>query len=419
MADTDVVPVSELSLAKDRIRILLLEGIHPSAVETYAAAGYRNVERLTTALDPQELEERVADVHVLGIRSRTRVTVEVLAAAPKLFCVGCFCIGTNQVDLEAAKLAGIPVFNAPYSNTRSVAELVVGEIIMLFRGVHQRSFRAHAGMWAKSVEGSSEIRGKALGIVGYGHIGSQLSVLAEAMGMQIHYYDIVDKLSLGNARSCASLGELLAVADVVSLHVPATPETVNMIGAGEVRAMRPGSYLVNASRGNVVDLEALADAVRGGHIAGAAIDVYPTEPSSRDEPLETPLRGLDQVILTPHIGGSTREAQESIGSEVADKLIRYSDTGATLGAVNFVELSLPVQVDTTRFLHVHRNVPGVLAHINGVFSGRGLNIAGQYLRTDGEIGYVVVDVSGRVTDSGAIRDELLAVEGTLRVRFLY
>ncbi len=411
--------MAELSLPKDRIRILLLEGVHTSALDTFAAAGYSNVERLKTALDRTELERRLADVHILGIRSRSRVTADILAAAPRLFCVGCFCIGVNQVDLGAAKLAGIPVFNAPYSNTRSVAELVVGEIIMLFRGIHAKSVRAHAGVWAKSTAGSSEIRGKALGIVGYGHIGSQLSVLAEAMGMQVHYYDIVDKLSLGNARPCGSLGELLAIADVVSLHVPATPETANMIRDAELRAMRPGSYLVNASRGNVVDLEALAEAVRDGHIAGAAIDVYPKEPSSPGDPLETPLRGLDQVILTPHIGGSTREAQASIGSEVADKLIRYSDTGATLGAVNFVEVSLPTQVGTTRFLHVHRDVPGVLSQINGVFSSRGLNIAGQYLRTDGEIGYVVVDVSGRVADGGAIRDELMAVEGTLRVRFLY
>lgn len=411
--------MTKLSLAKDKIRVLLVEGIHDNAVAAFEAAGYRNLEVHAGALEPDELRRRLKNAHLVGIRSRTRLTDELLAAAPKLFCVGCFCIGTNQVGLTAAKLAGIPVFNAPYSNTRSVAELVIGEIIMLFRGIHPKSVRAHAGVWAKSTAGSTEIRGKALGIVGYGHIGSQLSVLAEAMGMQVHYYDIVDKLSLGNARSCSSLAELLAAADVVSLHVPATPETAGMIGRSELGKMKRGAFLINASRGNVVDLEALATAVRAGDVGGAAIDVYPKEPSSAGEPLETPLRGLDNVILTPHIGGSTREAQANIGAEVADKLIRYSDTGATLGAVNFVEVSLPTQVGTTRFLHVHRNVPGVLADINQVFSSRGLNIAGQYLRTDGEIGYVVVDVSGRVPDGVTIRDELSVIDGTLRVRFLY
>jgi len=411
--------MTELSLPKDKIHILLLEGIHENAVETFRSAGYDNVERLTTALDRDQLARKLADVHMVGIRSRTRLTAEVLAAAPKLFCVGCFCIGTNQVDLTAAKTAGVPVFNAPYSNTRSVAELVIGETIMLFRGIHQKSIQAHAGVWAKTVAGSREIRGKVLGIVGYGHIGSQVSVLAESMGMVVRYYDIIDKLNLGNARPCASLDELLSVSDVVTLHVPATPETAYMIREEQLRLMRPGSFLLNASRGNVVDLEALASAVREGRLAGAAVDVYPVEPSSRDEVLETPLRGLDSVILTPHIGGSTREAQASIGVEVAEKLIRYSDNGTTTGAVNFVEVSLPVQRETTRFLHVHRDVPGVLSKINGVFSERNLNIAGQYLQTDGTIGYVVVDVAGHVGNGGTIRDRLLEIDGTLRARFLY
>jgi D-3-phosphoglycerate dehydrogenase len=411
--------MTELSLAKDRIHILLLEGIHDNAVEGFRAAGYTNVEHLKTALAGDELRSRLADAHMVGIRSRTRLTADVLESAHKLFCVGCFCIGTNQVDLDAAKRLGIPVFNAPYSNTRSVAELIIGEIIMLFRGVYQKSVLAHTGVWAKSVTGSREIRGKVLGIVGYGHIGSQLSVLAEAMVMRVRYYDIVDKLSLGNARPCGSLDELLSVSDVVSLHVPATPLTRNMIRAGQLETMRPGSFLLNASRGNVVDIDALADALRDGHITGAAVDVYPTEPSSRDHELESPLRDFDQVIMTPHVGGSTHEAQESIGSEVADKLIRYSDTGATEGAVNFAQVSLPVQLDTTRFLHVHGNVPGVLAAINRVFSERHLNIAGQYLQTDGEIGYVVVDITGHVDDGNAIRDELREIDGTLRVRFLY
>jgi D-3-phosphoglycerate dehydrogenase len=411
--------MSQLSLAKDRIRILLLEGIHDSAVETFRSAGYSQVELERTALGTDELLSRLAEVHVLGIRSRTQLTAEVLSAAPRLFCVGCFCIGINQVDLDSAKRLGIPVFNAPYSNTRSVAELVLGEAIMLFRGIHQKSMAAHAGSWAKSVTGSREIRGKVLGIVGYGHIGSQVSVLAEAMGMVVRYYDIVDKLSLGNARPCDSLRELLEIADLVTLHVPATQLTAGMIQEAELKLMRPGSFLINASRGNVVNLEALADALRSEHIAGAAIDVYPAEPSSRDQELETPLRGLHQVILTPHIGGSTHEAQASIGIEVADKLIRYSDTGSTTGAVNFVEVSLPAQENTTRFLHVHGDVPGVLAKINSVFSERHLNIAGQYLQTDGEIGYVVVDVSGRVDDGAEIRRQLSAIDGTLRVRFLY
>ncbi len=408
-----------LSLAKEKIRILLLEGIHQNAVDTFAAAGYTNLERLDRALPREELEERIADVHMIGIRSRTKLTADVLAGARKLFCVGCFCIGTNQVDLDVAKTAGVPVFNAPYSNTRSVAELVIGEIIMLFRGIHAKSMAAHGGRWAKSTTGSHEIRGKVLGIVGYGHIGSQLSVLAESMGMQVRYFDIVDKLSLGNAQAMASLDELLAVADVVTLHVPGTPETVDMIQAAQLARMRRGAFLINASRGNVVDIDALAAAVREGHVAGAAIDVYPTEPSSPKGELKTPLRGLEQVILTPHVGGATHEAQASIGTEVADKLIRYSDTGSTTGAVNFVEVSLPVQDGTTRFLSVHNNVPGVLSKINNVFSSRAHNIAGQYLRTDGQIGYVVLDLAGRIGDAEDIRDELLAIDGTIRVRLLY
>ena len=411
--------MTQLSFSKDKIRILLLEGIHDRAVEVFAANGYTNVERLGGALECGALLERISQAHMVGIRSRTQLTAEVLGAAGKLMGVGCFCIGTNQVDLDAARFGGVPVFNAPYSNTRSVAELMIGEIIMLFRGIHPRSMAAHSGVWAKSATGSREIRGKVLGIVGYGHIGSQLSVLAESMGMQVRYFDILDKLSLGNARPCATLEDLLAASDVVSLHVPATPDTADMIRAPQIRAMKRGSFLINASRGNVVDIDALAAAVHEEHIAGAAIDVYPAEPSSLDGELRTPLRGLSQVILTPHVGGSTLEAQASIGAEVAEKMVRYSDTGSTTGSVNFVEVSLPIQAGATRFLHVHRNIPGVLAGINHVFSERDHNIAGQYLRTDGEIGYVVVDVAGRVDDGVAIRDELRQIDGTLRVRFLY
>jgi len=411
--------MTRLSLSKDKIRILLLEGIHPRAVETFHAAGYSSVERLTRALEGDELLARIAEAHVIGVRSRTQLTEPVLNAAQRLFCVGCFCIGTNQVDLDVARQRGVPVFNAPYSNTRSVAELVIGEIIMLFRRVHERSVAAHAGVWAKSAEGSREIRGKVLGIVGYGHIGSQLSVLAEAMGMEVRYFDILDKLSLGNARPCGSLEELLSVSDVVSLHVPGTPQTVDMIRAPQIRAMKRGAYLINASRGNVVDIDALAAALHEQHVAGAAIDVYPVEPKSKEYELITPLRGLHQVIMTPHVGGSTQEAQQDIGVDVAHKLIRYSDTGTTTGAVNFPEVSLPVQDGTTRFLHVHRDEPGVLSQVNAVFSGRQLNVAGQYLRTEGDVGYVVVDVAGEVDDGTAVRDDLRRIEGTLRVRYLY
>ncbi len=411
--------MSRLSVPKNKIRIVLLESIHDSAAKLFTANGYGNVERIAGSLDARELAWLLADAHVVGIRSRTRLSAEVIAAAPKLFCIGCFCIGTNQVDLQAAKLAGVPVFNAPYSNTRSVAELALGEIIMLLRRIPEKSALAHRGEWRKSEAGAHELRGKALGIVGYGHIGSQLSVLAEAMGMRVLYYDIVDKLALGNARPTASLAELLGVADAVSLHVPATAETRGMIGGGELAAMRPGACLVNAARGEVVDVEALAEALRRGHLGGAAIDVFPKEPAGGGESFESPLRGLPNVILTPHVGGATEEAQERIGGEVADKLLRYSDSGATTGAVNFVEVALPVQRDATRFLHIHRNVPGVLSRINEVFSRKALNISGQYLRTDGEIGYVVSDVDGRLEAGIGIRRALSAIPGTLRVRFLY
>jgi D-3-phosphoglycerate dehydrogenase len=411
--------VSRLSVPKSKIRIVLLEGIHENAVKVLEANGYTNVDVYDDAPEAKELKRRLARAHVVGIRSRTRLTAEALAAAERLFCVGCFCIGTNQVDAQAAKLRGVPVFNAPYSNTRSVAELVIGEIIMLLRRVPEKSVMTHAGVWSKTAEGAREIRGKVLGIVGYGHIGSQLSILAEALGMRVRFYDIVEKLAIGNATSCASLDELLGVADVVSLHVPGTTHTRNMIGAGELAAMRPGACLINASRGDVVDVDALAGVLRGGHLAGAAVDVFPREPTGADEPLETPLRGLPNVILTPHVGGSTEEAQANIGSEVAEKLVKYSDNGSTIGAVNFVEVSLPHQRNVTRFLHIHRNLPGILARVNEVFSSRNLNIAAQYLRTEAEVGYVVSDVAGRLEAGMGIRHQLQEIEGTIRVRFLH
>lgn len=412
--------MSKLSLSKDKISILLLEGIHDSAVELLRARGYSNIESLAKALDEAALVEKIARVHMIGIRSRTQLTETVLKAANRLFSVGCFCIGTNQVDLAAARRLGIPVFNAPHSNTRSVAELVVAEIVMLLRGIPERSVAVHRGEWPKSAKDSYEMRGKVLGIVGYGHIGSQLSVLAEAMGMQVRFFDIVRKLAMGNARPCHTLDELLQVSDVVTLHVPDTPATRGMIGTAQLRQMKPRSYLINASRGLVVDIEALAQALRSRHLLGAAIDVFPKEPAGNDEAFQSPLRGMDNVILTPHIGGSTLEAQANIGTEVADKLIEYSDNGSTVGAVNFPQVALPARDLTvgTRFLHIHRNVPGVLRQINEVFSGRNLNISAQYLQTDPEVGYVVVDVDGDIDDD-QVREELRRIEGTIRVRFLY
>jgi D-3-phosphoglycerate dehydrogenase len=407
------------SLAKDKIRVLLLEGVHENAVQDFQRSGYTQIEQLKVALDEAELIERIQGVHLLGIRSRTRITEKVLAAANRLMGIGCFCIGTNQVALNAARTAGIPVFNAPYSNTRSVAELVIGEIIMLLRRIPEKSRACHDGLWDKSAKNSFELRGKILGLVGYGHIGSQLSVLAEAMGMQVRFFDVEKKLALGNARPCNSLEELLGVADVVSLHVPSTPQTRNMFGAAQVQAMKPGSYLINASRGSVVDLDALAEGLKSGHVLGAAIDVFPKEPATNDEEFVSPLRGLDNVILTPHIGGSTMEAQANIGLEVAEKLIKYSDNGSTVGAVNFVEVSLPVKAGgNRRFLHIHANVPGVMRRVNEIFSQSHLNITAQYLQTDPEVGFVVVDVDGDV-DETAVLNQLQAIDGTIRARFLY
>jgi D-3-phosphoglycerate dehydrogenase len=411
--------VEKLSLPKTRIKILLLENIHKTAIDLFKRNGYSNIESIAGALDPDELKAKIKDVHIVGIRSRTKLTKDILSAAEKLLTVGCFCIGTNQVDLKHAKRLGIPVFNAPYSNTRSVAELVIAEIIMLFRGIPQRSWGAHEGAWDKTVKGAREIRGKTLGIVGYGHIGSQLSVMAEALGMQVRFHDIVEKLAIGNAQPCGSLDELLAASDVVSLHVPETPQTKNMITAAKIKKMKKGAFFINASRGTVVEIDALAEALKSGHVAGAAVDVFPKEPADGDEKFKSPLQGLRNVILTPHIGGSTEEAQANIGGEVAEKLVKYSDNGSTLGAVNFVEVALPPQENTTRFMHIHRDVPGVMAKISEVFSRRNINLAGQYLRTDGEIGYVVTDVTGRVQVGQGIRKELAAIDGTVRTRFLY
>lgn len=411
--------MSKLSLPKGKIKVLLLENVHANAVELFKRQGYGHVEEVKEALDEAELKARIADAHMIGIRSRTQVTESVMAVADKLMAIGCFCIGTNQVETEAAKMRGIPVFNAPYSNTRSVAELVLAQAIMLLRGIPEKSWVTHEGGWMKSASGSYEIRGKTLGIIGYGHIGTQLSVMAESLGMRVQFYDIIEKLALGNASPVRDLEELLSTSDIVSLHVPATEMTAGMIDDACLRSMKRGAHLINASRGNVVDIDALVACLREGHLAGAAVDVFPKEPASPDETFESPLRGLKNVILTPHIGGSTIEAQANIGIEVADKLVKYSDSGSTLGAVNFVEVALPPQQDAIRFMHIHRDTPGVLSKINSVFSTRDINISGQYLRADGGIGYVVTDVIGDIEVGMGIRRDLEAIEGTVRSRFLY
>jgi D-3-phosphoglycerate dehydrogenase len=410
-------PSAGFSLSKDKIRVLLLEGISDRAAGLFEAAGYSQVRRLPKALDGAALTEALMGVHILGIRSRTQLTEAVFAAASRLMVVGCFSVGTNQVDLEAARTRGIPVFNAPFSNTRSVAELVIGEIVMLLRRITSRSEGLHAGRWDKSPDRSYEVRGKTLGIVGYGSIGSQLSTMAEAMGMRVIYFDITDKLRHGNTEPAASLHELLAVSDVVSLHVPETPATAGMIGAAELAAMRQGACLINNSRGTVVDLDALAEAVRSGHLNGAAVDVFPVEPAGPGEPFRSPLQGLANVILTPHIGGSTIEAQERIGEEVAVKLIDYSDAGATVGAVNFPQAQLPKRPAATRYIHIHHNVPGMLGRVNSVFSSRRLNIVGQYLQTDGELGYVVVEIATD-QDCDAVLRDLRGLDGTIRARLI-
>ena len=409
--------MARYSLDKAKIKVLLLEGVHPSAVTQFNAAGYHEVEYLKGALDEQELLEKIQNVHFLGIRSRTHLTEEVFAQAKKLVAVGCFCIGTNQVDLAAAEARGIPVFNAPYSNTRSVAELVTGEYLLLLRGIAAKNAKAHRGEWDKSATNSVEARGKKLGIIGYGHIGTQVGILAESLGMQVFYFDIENKLSLGNARQVASLDELLALADVVTLHVPETPETFNMIGQAQFAAMKPNAIFLNASRGTVVDIDALVGALDSGHIAGAALDVFPVEPATNKDPFVSPLQRFDNVILTPHIGASTLEAQENIGIEVAEKLVRYSDNGSTLTAVNFPEVSLPVQGNVSRLLHIHRNQPGVMNRINQAFASENINIAAQYLRTTANIGYVVIDVE---TDrSQEALSMLKEIDGTIRARILH
>ncbi len=409
--------MAKVSLEKDKIKILLLEGLHPSTVEVLQAAGYTNIEYHKGSLSDEELLKAVKDVHFIGIRSRTNLTREVINAAEKLVAIGCFCIGTNQVDLNAAAVRGIPVFNAPFSNTRSVAELVLGQILLLLRGIPEKNALAHRGIWKKSADNSYEARGKRLGIIGYGHIGTQLGIIAENLGMRVYYYDIENKLSLGNATQVPTLSELLNKCDVISLHVPETPETKNMMGADEFARMKPGSIFINAARGTVVDIEALCHALEAGHISGAAVDVFPIEPATNKEAFESPLQKYDNVILTPHVGGSTQEAQENIGVEVAGKLAKYSDNGSTLSSVNFPEVALPEHRDCSRLLHIHQNRPGILTQINTIFAEDGINIAAQYLQTAADIGYVVIEVETERSKEALAR--LKGIEGTIRARILH
>ncbi|WP_323841196.1 MULTISPECIES: phosphoglycerate dehydrogenase [unclassified Moraxella] len=406
-----------LSLQKDKIRFLLLEGVHDNALKVLNDAGYHNIEYIKSALDEAELIEKIKDAHFVGIRSRTQLTRKVLESAEKLIAIGCFCIGTNQVDLDAALELGIPVFNAPYSNTRSVAELVLAETIMLMRGIPEKNAVVHRGGWNKSAKDSFEVRGKTMGIVGYGSIGSQLSVLAEGLGMKVIYHDAMTKLPLGNATQVASLDELLANADVVTLHVPDLPSTRNMMTKAEFAKMKDGAFFINAARGGCVDIDALAKALESGKILGAAIDVFPKEPKSANEEFVSALRAFDNVILTPHVGGSTQEAQANIGLEVAEKFVKYSDQGDTTSAVNFPNVSIPFIVGTHRLLHIHKNVPGVLSQINASFADAGINIVAQSLMTKGDVGYLVMDVDDN--DSEKAMTRLRAVAETIRVRVLF
>ncbi len=405
------------SLGKQKIKILLLEGVHPSAVEVFKAAGYENIDYHPAALPEEELLEKIADAHFVGIRSRTQLNAQVFASAKKLIAVGCFCIGTNQVDLKAATEHGVIVFNAPFSNTRSVAELVIAEAIMLMRGIPEKNAKAHRGEWLKSASDAYEVRGKTLGIIGYGNIGSQISVMAESIGMKVRFYDTVTKLPLGNAEQVRNLKELLQQADVISLHVPDTESTRGLMGTKELAAMKPGAMLINAARGQIVDIDSLGKVLKSGHLGGAAIDVFPVEPKSNQEEFLSPLRQFDNVILTPHIGGSTQEAQANIGIEVAEKIVVYSDNGTSTSAVNFPQVALPAHANTHRLLHVHRNMPGVLSGINQLFSQYNINVAAQYLQTNDKVGYVVVDIEAEYSNDAIAA--LKAIEGTIRCRVLF
>ena len=404
------------SFPKSEIKVLLLENVHPSADELFGGEGFQ-IERVKGALKEAELVERIRDVHILGIRSKTQVTERVLDEARRLLVVGAFCIGTNQIRLSHANKRGVPVFNAPFSNTRSVAEMVIAEVIVLSRQLFDRSREVHEGTWKKIAVGAHEIRGKTLGIVGYGHIGRQVGVLAEMVGMQVVFYDIASRLPMGNNRVLASLEDLLAASDIVTLHVPETAATKGMIGAAQLAAMKPGACLLNASRGTVVDLDALAAAIKSGKVGGAAVDVYPEEPESNSDGFASVLRGLPNVVLTPHIGGSTEEAQAAIGREVATSLVKFVNTGATTGSVNFPELELPQARGTHRILNIHRNVPGVVRDITRIISDQGANIHAQMLGTDPNIGYLVMDLDQAV--SHEVKKAVGALETSIKTRMLY
>jgi len=406
----------QYSYPKDKVRILLLEGIHPAAVDIFKEAGYE-ARVVKSAMSNQELRDVIEPIHVLGIRSKTQIRQPAIGASKRLLAIGCFCIGTNQVDLDAAASKGVPVFNAPFSNTRSVAELTLAEVVMLSRKAAHRSMELHSGRWEKSAAGSREVRNKTIGIVGYGHIGSQVGLLAEAFGMRVVFYDIVNKLPLGNAVQLASLGELLQSSDFVTLHVPESPETRNMVSSREISLMKNGSCLLNLSRGSVVDLKAVSDALTSGHLAGAALDVFPREPGSSSEAFECELRGLENVILTPHIGGSTEEAQRNIGIEVASALVKYIETGSSSGSVNFPHVDLPLVRNRHRVLNIHRNVPGVLSNINRIVAEMGVNISSQYLGTRHDVGYLIMDVDQRI--SREVKREIDLLDTTIKTRLLF
>lgn len=405
------------SYPKEKVNILFLENISDTALKLFRDAGYSSVRKLAGALPEAELLKEIKDVHLLGIRSKTQITQKVLDAAAKLQAIGCFCIGTNQVDLKTARNNGVVVFNAPYSNTRSVAELVISSSIMLIRRIPDKNKAAHEGKWMKDAKGSYELRGKTIGIVGYGNIGTQVSVLAEALGMKVLFYDVITKLPLGNAVACKSLKELTSQSDIITLHVPELASTKNMINKQAIKNFKPGSILINYARGEVVDLDALAAAIVDKHISGAAIDVYPVEPEKNGDPFVTPLQGLPNVILTPHIGGSTEEAQTNIGEDVSSKLYQYLEMGVTIGSHTVPPLSVPAIEGSHRILHIHKNVPGVLSAINTELSKSNINILGQYLKTNDDVGYVVLDLDKKLSKQAF--DILKAVKGTLKVRLLY
>jgi D-3-phosphoglycerate dehydrogenase len=409
--------IRQLSFPKEKMKILLLEGIHPAAEEIFREADYAAIERVRGALPEERLIEAVADVHILGIRSKTEVGVRVLESARRLLAVGCFCIGTDQVNLAAATRRGIAVFNAPFSNTRSVAELTIAEVVMLARRAVQRSMELHSGRWNKSAQGCVEVRQKTVGIVGYGHIGPQVGLLAEALGMKVVFHDIAKQLPLGNARQVSSLAEVLRAADFLTLHVPDTPQTRGLIGGEQIALMRRGSFLLNLSRGSVVDVAALRRALVEEHLAGAAVDVYPEEPESSAQPFTSELRGLPNVILTPHIGGSTEEAQHNIGIEVSEALVKYIDTGSSTGCVNLPQVELPLLQGSHRVLNIHRDVPGVLSDINGLVAAMGVNIQSQVLNTRNGVGYLIMDVERGI--SRAVKSKIEALGTNIRTRLLF